>query len=140
MSRKALVFTLLAWSGVWAFWLFATRDSHPSFTLSLIVTTSLMVAYALAAHLNHLWLIPRYWVTGRRGMYSCCLSGSMLLLNGAALTVIRVSYFQLWGPDADPNGTSKHFAIDLFGMVVHLLLAVLVVRGWRRFHPTEPNR
>ena len=132
MTRKALVFSLLAWSGVWAFWLFATRGSHPTFTLALIVTTSLMVAYALAAHLNHLWLIPRYWVTGRRGMYAGCLAGSMLLLNGAALTVIRVSYFQLWGPDADPYGVYKHFAIDLFGMVVHLLLAAGAVRIWKR--------
>lgn len=73
-------------------------------------------------------------------MYACCLAGSMLLLNAAALTVIRVSYFHLWGPDADPNGSIKHFAIDLFGMVVHLVLAALVVRGWRRFHPAEPNR
>ena len=33
----------------------------------------------------------------------------------------------MWGPDADPNGAYKHFAIDLFGMAVHLGVAALVV-------------
>ena len=43
------------------------------------------------------------------------------------LAVIRVSYTKMWGPDADPNGAYKHFAIDLFGMAVHLGVAALVV-------------
>ena len=51
----------------------------------------------------------------------------MLGLIAAALAVIRVSYLKLFGPDADPNGVSKHFAIDLFGMAVHLPAAAVVV-------------
>jgi hypothetical protein len=31
------------------------------------------------------------------------------------------------GPDPDPNGAYKHFAIDLFGMVVHSVVAARVV-------------
>ncbi len=57
----------------------------------------------------------------------------MLVLTGVALAIIRVSYAKLWGTDADPNGVYKHFAIDLFGMAVHLGLAALVVRAARRY-------
>lgn len=133
MKRSALVCSVLAWLAVWAFWLLVTRDSHPTFVLALIVTTSLVAAYAMVAFVNHLWLIPLIWKPNRRGIYAAMLLLLMLFTNGLALTVIRVSYFQLWGPDADPYGAYKHFAIDLFGMVVHLLLAALVVRLWHRF-------
>ena len=52
----------------------------------------------------------------------------MAMLTGAALLVIRVSYFTLWGPDADPYGAYKHFAIDFAGMGAHVLGAWVVAR------------
>jgi hypothetical protein len=57
----------------------------------------------------------------------------MLVLTGVALLIIRVSYATLWGADADQNSAYKHFAIDLFGMAVHLAAAALVVRVARRY-------
>jgi ABC-type antimicrobial peptide transport system permease subunit len=51
---------------VWAFWLLATRRSHPSLTLAVIVTTALVAAYATAAYVNHLALVPRLWRAGHR--------------------------------------------------------------------------
>lgn len=36
----------------------------------------------------------------------------MAVLTTLALTVIRISYFNTVGPDADANGAYKHFAID----------------------------
>lgn len=131
--RPALAAAGLAWVGVWAFWLAATHDYHPTFPLALIVTTSLVVAYAAAAFVNHLVLVPRLWATGRRGGYAAALAATMVGLTAAALVVIRASYHELWGLDADPNGAAKHFAIDLFGMAVHLLAAAAVVAGVRRF-------
>jgi hypothetical protein len=112
---------------VWAFWLFVTRNSHPSFALALIVTTSLVSAYAAAAYLNHVVLIPRFLRCGMPFRYLARLAAFMFVLTGVALAVIRLSYFSLWGPDADPNGLYKHFAIDLFGMAVHLVAAAAVV-------------
>ena len=133
MKRSALIGSVVAWLALWAFWLLLTRDSHPTFLLALIVTTSLIVAYAMVAYIQHLYLIPHYWKQNRRGRYAGLLLALMLVLNALALTVIRVSYFQLWGPDADPYGAYKHFAIDLFGMVVHLLLAACAIRIWKRY-------
>lgn len=130
---RAIVLSLVAWVGVWAFWLALTNDYHPTRTLAVIVTTSLVVAYAAAAYVNHLVLVPRFWASHRRVRYLCWLAATMVVLNAAALAVIRMSYTELWGPDADPNGAYKHFAIDLFGMAVHLGVAALVVWTVGRF-------
>jgi len=140
MSRSIVVTTSLVWAGVWAFWFVTTESHHPTRTLALIVTTCLVVAYAVAAYLNHLVLIPRYWRSRRFGRYAGWLGLSMILLTAAALTLIRVAYFRLWGPDADPNGAVKHFAIDLFGMAVHLIAVAVVVAGmrWIRGHGRHP--
>ncbi len=117
----------MAWLGVWAFWLTVTHTFHPTFALAVIVTTSLVVAYAAAAYINHLVLVPRLWMAGRRWRYAAWLAATMALLTAGALAGIRVSYFELSGPDADPNGVYKHYAIDLFGMATHLLAAAGVV-------------
>jgi hypothetical protein len=124
--------SLAAWVAVWAFWLTLTRGFHPTLGLALIVTTSLTLAYAAAAYVHHLVLLPRLWRAGRRGAYALGLVLVMIVLNTAALGVIRTSYAQLWGPDPDPLGTIRHFGIDLFGMAVHLILALGVVNatGW----------
>lgn len=124
--------SLAAWVAAWAFWLIVTRDHHPTLTLALIVTTSLIVAYATAAYLNHLVLIPRLWRTGHRGRYIASLLAAMCSLTAVALLIIRVSYHHLFMPDTDPYGTEKHFAIDLFGMAVHLVLAAIAVWGYKR--------
>ncbi|MBK6941550.1 MAG: hypothetical protein IPH13_15330 [Planctomycetes bacterium] len=134
--------SLVAWVAVWAFWLIVTRDFHPLFSLAVVVTTSLVVAYAAAAYVNHLVLIPRLNGTGRRWSYAISLAMTMAVLTAAALAVIRVTYAEWWGPDPDPNGVFKHYAIDLFGMAVHVLLAagvVAVVRRLRRAHSSSKS-
>jgi hypothetical protein len=132
MRFRALVISLLAWLFVWAFWLVMTRHFHPTSVLALIVTSCLVAAYAAAAYINHLIMLPRLWPQHRL-RYACWLGATMVALTGIALTIIRVSYAQLWGPDADQNGAYKHFAIDLFGMAVHLAAAALVVRAARLY-------
>jgi hypothetical protein len=76
---------------VWAFWLATTLDFHPTWALAVIVTTSLVVAYATAAYANHFVLVPRYWASGRRARYAFTLVGTMNVLTAVALAVIRVS-------------------------------------------------
>jgi hypothetical protein len=131
-SRRWVWLSVLAWIGVWLFWLVTTRGFHPTFTLAVIVTTSLIGVYAVAAYVNHLILIPRFWRTGRFGPYTAWLVLMMVLLTAAALSVIRVSYAHLWGLDPDKDGVYKHFAIDLFGMAVHLVAAAGIVWALRR--------
>lgn len=117
---------------VWGLWLGLTASFHPTVTLALIVTTALVGAYAAAAHLNLGWLVPRLWRRGRRAAYGVALGVAMVVLTGGALAVIRGSYAALVGPDPDPWGALRHFAIDLFGMVVHVALAWRVARRLSR--------
>ena len=126
------IFSLLAWAGVWAFWLAVTHEFHPTFTLAVITTTSLVVAYASAAYINHLILLPKFRVSHRRIRYACFLAVTMIVLTGIALAVIRMAYAKTLKPDPDPNGLYKHFVIDLTGMAVHVGLAALVVGMVRR--------
>jgi hypothetical protein len=128
MTRgQAISWSVVAWLALGVCWFFATRNFHPTWALAVITTTSLVVAYAWAAYANHLVLIPAYLRRGRWGAYVASLLATMVVLTALALTVIRISYFRMWGPDADPNGTYKHFGIDFFGMGVHLLAAAAVV-------------
>ncbi len=131
MTRSPLILSLLAWAGLWVFWFLATRSVHPTFTLAVIVTTSLIAAYALAAYVNHLVLVPRFWRVSR-GRYAAWLAATMMGLTAAALAVIRTAYATTLGPDPDPYGLYRHYAIDLFGMAVHLAAAAALVAAWKR--------
>jgi hypothetical protein len=136
MTRgRALACSVVAWAAAWVLWYATTRAQHPTAALARTVTTSLVVAYALAAWLDHLAWRPRWLARGRRGAYAAAMATTMVLLTGAALAVIRTAYVRALGPDPDPNGTLRHFAIDLVGMAVHLVIASVVVRLWRRRWP-----
>ena len=129
MSRARLFgWSLLAWVGVGLFWFVTTRGFHPSRTLAIVVTVSLVTAYAIASYLNHLVLIPQYWRTGHYFRYVTWLIASMVLLTAAAFAVLRTWYIASLGPGRDPGGLYINYAIDLFGMAVHLLLAAFLVQ------------
>ena len=133
MTRSQNIsWSLIAWLAIGVFWLIVTRRFHPTLALALIVTSSLICAYAGAAYINHLLLLPKYWRDGRRGEYAAALLGTMVVLTSLALTVIRISYFKALGPDPDPNGLYHHFAIDFSGMVVHVAAAASIVWAVRR--------
>jgi len=106
---------------------------HPTLGLAFIPTASLVLAFALAAYFNHLVLIPGYWDARRYGTYAATLLVTMALPTAAALAVIRTSYVRTLGPDPDPNGVYVHFAIDFFGMLMHVAAATVLVWAVRRF-------
>ncbi len=128
MTRsQGIRWSLIAWLAVGVFWLIVTRAFHPTWLLAIIVTSSLVCAYAAASYINHLALVPKYFSTGRYGMYAAALFATMVVLTALVLAIIRFSYFEALGPDPDPNGVYIHFAIDLTGMLVHVTAAAFVV-------------
>lgn len=133
VPKWSIVASLFGWLAASAFWLALTHRFHPTFSLAIIVTTCLVIAFALASYVNHLVLIPRFWALKRRWGYVGWLFVTMAVFTAIALAIIRISYFNLFGPDADPNGLYKHFAIDFFGMMVHVAVAALLVWSTRRF-------
>lgn len=128
MTRSQLFWSLAAWCLVGIGWFVLTRSFHPTTELAIVVTASLMLAYAAAAYANELWLLPAYRTKARRWAYWSLLITTMVVLTGLALAVIRLSYFEALGPDPDPNGAYKHFAIDVFGMAVHVGVFASVMR------------
>jgi hypothetical protein len=136
-QSKAIGWSLVAWMAVATFWLVTTRSYHPTWGLAVIVTASLIIAYAGATYVNHLLLIPRYGKTCHYGRYALLLLTTMAIFTGVALAVIRLSYYTLHGPDPDPNGVYVHYAIDFFGMAVHVLCAAAIVWVYGQF--TRPR-
>ena len=126
MTRTQIVVSLTAWCAVGVGWFYLTRTFHPTMWLAVVVTTSLMLAYTAAAYANELWLKPAFRT--QRFAYWSSLTVMMAALTGAALTVIRTAYFDALGPDPDPLGVYKHFAIDFFGMAVHVAAFAGVMR------------
>lgn len=53
-SLQWILGSLVAWFGVWALSLSLTWKFHPTFGLAIIVTTSLIAAYANIVSLDHL--------------------------------------------------------------------------------------
>jgi hypothetical protein len=130
---KPISLSLLVWLAVSTFWLIITWSYHPTGGLSVIVTVSLMIAYAGATYVNHLWLIPRFWQTNRYAHYAILLCMIMAVFTGIALAIIRFSYLTLLGPDPDPNGIYIHYIIDFLGMVIHVFGAAGIVRLYNHF-------
>jgi hypothetical protein len=129
---RGLIWSLAAWVAVGMFWFVTTRGFHPTAGLAVIVTVSLMVACALAAYANHLILIPRYWRARRYATYAAALLLAVAVVTAAALAVIRGSYREAVGPDPDPLGVYKHYAIDFVGVLVHVAAAAVAVWVVRR--------
>jgi hypothetical protein len=76
-------------------------------------------------------LVPSFLDREKYWQYVSYLAAVMAIFSAIALAVIRVSYNTAFGPDADPYGLYKHYAIDLFGMIVHVTAAALIVRATR---------
>ncbi|MFO1064865.1 MAG: hypothetical protein U0892_13450 [Pirellulales bacterium] len=125
--RRVLLVWAGSWFAVWTIWLYLTASFHPTFSLALIVTTSLIAAYAAAVACNHWLLLPRLSANGNAIQYALSLAITMAGLTATALTVIRISYLLHVGPDADPYGVYKHYLIDLFGMAVHVAVAAIII-------------
>jgi hypothetical protein len=119
-SSRGICLSLLIWIALWSFWLLTTRWYHPTTFLAVVVTTTLMCAYATAIYVNKLVLIPRFWRGKHFALYPMWLLGMMAMLTAIALAVIRTTYFRALGPDPDPYGLYRHYAIDFVGMIAHV--------------------
>jgi hypothetical protein len=136
---QAIMWSVVAWVAVWAFWLATTRSYHSTGPLAVIATTALVGAYAAAAYVNHLVLVPRLLRNGYYLRYATWLIGIMMLFTAAALAVLRLFYVKILGP-FPVRPWYEDYAIDLFGMVVHLLAAAAVVSlvgRWTRSMRTD---
>ena len=123
MSFRRVVSHLLAWAGVFLFWLFATRQFHPRLGIALAATAILVSASALAVYLDRLWLRPQLAPRRLSWQYVASLVASVLTLDVLAVVSIQLVYGWLWHPDPLRFGFWFNVASDGFIIALHLAAA-----------------
>ncbi len=78
-----------------------------------------------------------FWLVATRGYHpswsrACIVTASLITAYAAALGVILLVFFLLFGLSFDLPTISHNYQIDLFGMVVHVVAAAVVVWLYRR--------
>jgi hypothetical protein len=117
---------ILIWLLLYALGIVVSIGYHPTLLINVIVTALFLCAYASGVYLNHLILIPRLFRSRNYLGYFSSLIGVMAVLTFIVLFAIRATYFSLW----DPNLIGDYwwnYGIDLFGMIVHVSGAALLV-------------
>ncbi len=141
MTFRRVILHAFAWLCVFALWLVATRQFHPTWTIAVCATAILVSASALAVYLNALVLRPRF--AGRWPQYALALFTTVALLDLAAVLSIGAVYDWLWRPDPLRFGFWFNVLSDGFIIVLHLLMAAVVLwlarrtSGKQSARPTE---
>jgi len=127
MSLKRIALHLAMWLGVFAFWLSATRQYHPTPALALLATAVLVSASALAVYVNNLFLLPRFARRHLWWQYTGSLLATVAVLDLIAVPLIQFIYDWLWGPDARRFGFWFNVLSDGIIIVVHVVAATMVM-------------
>lgn len=142
MSFWRIILHVAVWSGVFVFWLVVTRQHHPTLTIAASVTTVLVSSFALAAYAHSLFLLPAFARQRLWFRYILSLFMTVAVLDLAAVLLIQFIYDRLWGADPLRYGFWFNMASDGFGIVVHLVAAMIVmwiVRFLRRRASAQPS-
>ena len=129
MSLRRVIPHVFVWLCVFALWLVATRQFHPTWAIAVCATAILVSASALAVYLNALVLRPRF---ARRWQYAVSLLAAVLLLDLAAVLSIGAVYDWLWRPDPLRFGFWFNVLSDGFIIALHLAVAAWLWRGPQR--------
>ena len=142
MALRRIFLHAAVWSGVFVFWLLATRNHHPTLTIALLATAVLVAAFALAVYVNGLFLLPRF---ARAHLWLGCAVGllaTVIILDLTAVLLIQFIYDRLWGPDPLRYGFWFNATSEGVLIIVHLAAAMgimlLANRLRRRRGPSRP--
>ena len=138
MTLRRVILHASVWLCVFALWLVATRQFHPTWTIAVCATAVLVAASALAVYLNALVLRPRF--ARQRLRYAVSLFATIVLLDLLAVLSIGAVYDRLWRPDPLRFGFWFNLASDGFIIVLHLLAATAVVWLARGKTKDAPHR
>ncbi len=127
---------IIIWAVLLAFWILFSIRNHPTILIDVIVTSLLLIAYSTAIYLNHLIFIPRFFRSKNYVRYFSVLFLTMIVLTFPVHFAIRTVYFALWNPEQIGDYRS-HYVVDLFGMMVHVVGAALLL--WIISRMKRPN-
>ena len=143
MSLKRIALHLAMWLGVFAFWLSATRQYHPTPVLAVLATAVLVSASALAVYVNSLFLIPRFARRHLWWQYTASLLATVAVLDLIAVLLIQFIYDWLWGPDPRRFGFWFNVLSDGIIIAAHVVAATMVMwvaRFLRERTPRQPSK
>jgi hypothetical protein len=127
MSFRRVMLHLIIWVGVFAFWLFVTRQHHPTWLVAASATAVLVSAFALAVYVNALLLWPKYAKRRLWWRYIVLLLGTVLIIDLVAVMLIQLIYDWLWGTDAGRYSFLFNMTSDGAGIIVHVVAAMGVM-------------
>jgi hypothetical protein len=126
MSVRRIIFHLMVWSGVYAFWLFFTRQHHPTLKAAAAATFVLVSAFALAVYANALFLRPGFAKRGLWLRYLAALAATVALLDLYAVLMIQLLYDLAGVPREGRYGFGFNMASDGAGIIIHVAAAMLL--------------
>lgn len=126
MTLRRVMLNVVVWLAVYWFWLWTTRDFHPTRTIAACATAILVAASAAAVYLNALVLRPRFG--GRLWVYVISVCAAVLALDLAAVLGIGAVYDWLWRPDPRRFGFWFNMLSDGVIINLHLLVSVWLAR------------
>ena len=128
MSFWRFALHVAVWSGVFLFWLVVTRQHHPTLTIAVSATAVLVSSFALAVYTHSLFLVPRFAQRRLWLRYVSSLLATVAVLDLGAVLLVQFIYDRLWGADPLRYGFWFNMASDGFGIAVHLVAAMVVMR------------
>lgn len=141
MSFRRVMLHLAIWVGIFTFWLFATRQHHPTWLVAASATAVLVSAFALAVYVNALLLWPKYAKRRLWWQYIVLLLATVLIIDLVAVLLIQLIYDWLWGTDAGRYSFGFNMTSDGAGIIVHVVIAMGVMwiaKYLRRSRPPQP--
>jgi hypothetical protein len=142
MSFWRIALHVAVWSGVFVFWLFVTRQHHPTLTIAASATAVLVSSFALAVYANSFFLWTRFARQRLWLRYVISLLAIIAVLDIVAVLLIQFIYDRLRGADPLRYGFWFNMASDGFGIAVHVVAAMVlmgVVRFLRRSGPLQTS-
>jgi hypothetical protein len=127
MSSRRIILHLGLWLGVFAFWLFVTRDHHPTLMVAASATAALVSAFALAVYVNSLYLRPRFAKRRLWLRYVATLLATVAVLDLIAVLLIQLLYDLAGVPREVRYGFRFNMASDGAGIILHVAAAMCVM-------------
>lgn len=123
MPAKRLLINIAIWVAVFFFWLFISREHHPTLLIDALATAMLVAVSALTVYANSRLLVPKFWKRGLYGQYAGALLLTIAALALVAVVLIGWMYDALWGPDPARFGFGTNFVYECVFISVHLVAA-----------------
>ena len=140
MTLRRIFLHITIWAGIYTFWLLATRNHHPTWTIAVLATAVLVVAFALMVYVNDLVLMKRFARPCRWLQYALSLVATIIVLDLAAVFLIQFIYDRLWGPDPLRYGFWFNVLSDGALIIIHLAGALGVQRLARYLRRKDRSR